>query len=85
MAIGSLIYDDVTMSTLRRDMSDWSLLVIRERCLILLEVCTDLCFFSIEQLSAGGVVYDLARHAILDTLYGGDSFRQRKSLIFTFL
>ena len=78
MRILGLVYDEEALLTLRQDMSDWSLLVIRERCLLLLELVTDLVFFSAEQLSVGGSVYDLARLAILDTLYGGDCYRQRK-------
>ena len=84
MKIASLVYDKETMLTLRQDMSEWSLLVIRERCLLLLELVTDLAFFSAEQLSSGGSVYEMARFAILDSLYGGDSFRQRECL-FLFL
>ena len=81
MAVCSLVYDDITMSNLRQDMSDWSLLVIRERCLVLLEIITDLAFFSSAQLSAGGSVYELARFALLDSLYGGDSYRQRELIL----
>ena len=69
MAVCNSVYDDTTMSTLRQDMSDWSLLVIRERCLILLEIITDLAFFSSAQLSVGGSVYELSRFALLDSLY----------------
>ena len=78
MAVGSLIYDDITMAQLRTDLCNLSLLVIRERCLTLLEVITDLCFYTAEQLSVGGSVYEMARLAILDVLYGGDSYRPRK-------
>ena len=78
MAISSLIYDDVTVAQLRTDLCDLSLLVIRERCLILLEICSDLSLYNAEQLSVGGSVYEMSRLAILDVLYGGDAFRPRK-------
>ena len=83
MSIGGLVYDDNTMRVLRQDLSDLSLLVIRERCLLLLEIITDLSFFSADQLSVGGAVYEMARFAILDSLYGGDSYRQRKFFLFS--
>ena len=85
MGIGGLVYDDNTLRVLRQDLSDLSLLVIRERCLLLLELITDLSFFSAVQLSVGGVVYEMARFAILDLLYGGDSYRQREFLYFSII
>ena len=78
MSVCDLVYDDKTLLALRKDMSTWSLLVMRERCLILLEICTDLCFYTAEQLSVGGSVYELARLAILDSLYGGHTSRPCK-------
>ena len=78
MAITNLIYDDNTVAQLRKDLCNLSLLVIRERCLILMEIITDLCFYNVEQLSSGGSVFEMSRLAILDALYGGDAYRPCK-------